>query len=326
MFDILSFLPHKRKHSSSGWYSFNAVCCHHNGNTQDKRGRGGVKLSADGGFGYSCFNCGYTAGFVPGKSLTYKTRKLLEWLNVDAEVIEQINLDSLRYRVMNGLITTQRKEIKPVNFEERELPAGFELIDPSNPRHNAYYEYLCSRSVNPDGYPYRVSPDSEDRQGKSILIPFTHKGVVVGNTIRFMDARAPKYISDSQPGYVFGLDLQQTSWQHLFVVEGVFDALSINAVAVLHNDINDVQAQIIRASGKQITVIPDYDQAGLALIAKAVELGWPVSFPEWPDGVKDVNDAVKIMGRLATVLTILQSRETIKGKIIIKGRELAKRI
>ena len=43
-------LPGKRKtNSSSGWISFNAVCCHHNGESADTRGRGGMMMNADGG-------------------------------------------------------------------------------------------------------------------------------------------------------------------------------------------------------------------------------------------------------------------------------------
>ena len=38
----ISAIPGKTKTSSKGWISFNAVCCHHNGETQDRRGRGGI--------------------------------------------------------------------------------------------------------------------------------------------------------------------------------------------------------------------------------------------------------------------------------------------
>lgn len=43
-------LPHRRKtNATSGWISFNAPCCVHNGETADTRGRGGMVLNADGG-------------------------------------------------------------------------------------------------------------------------------------------------------------------------------------------------------------------------------------------------------------------------------------
>jgi len=33
MFDILSILPGKKKQTSSGWTSFNAICCTHFGHS-----------------------------------------------------------------------------------------------------------------------------------------------------------------------------------------------------------------------------------------------------------------------------------------------------
>jgi hypothetical protein len=73
-------------------------------------------------------------------------------------------------------------------------------------------------------------------------------------------------------------------------------------------------------------VVPDQDQAGLALVNKAIELKWGVSIPEWPAGIKDVNDAVIRMGKVATLLTILNARETNKYKIEIKRKQLVKRL
>jgi len=48
MIDVLSYLPAKRKNTSSGWVSFNAPCCEHNGESRDRRQRGGVKSTAQG--------------------------------------------------------------------------------------------------------------------------------------------------------------------------------------------------------------------------------------------------------------------------------------
>ena len=171
-----------------------------------------------------------------------------------------------------------------------------------------------------------VSPNAEGRSSKRIVIPFTHKGLMAGNTSRFIDNRQPKFISDTQQGYVFGVDLQKDNWEHAIVVEGVFDALAINGLAVLHNDVNATQAQVIKSLNKNITVVPDQDQAGMALVNKAIELGWAVSIPEWPNGIKDVNDAVICMGKVATLLTILNARETNKYKIEIKRKQLVKRL
>ena len=316
MIDVVSFLPGKRKQTASGWISFNAPCCIHRGDTQDKRQRGGIKPSPDGSWSYHCFNCGYTASFVLGRTLTFKARKLLEWLNVPQEEIERINLESLKQKSIEGLLGERQEivnKLQNIEFEDRDLPADTQELN------EQAIGYLQNRCI-PLDYPfmYKTMP----RPG--VVIPFTHDNQVVGHTTRFLDDRTPRYIQDIQHGYVFGTDLQKNNWQSAIVVEGVFDALSINGLAVLHAEINDAQVKLIRSLGRQIIVVPDQDEAGMKLVDRAVELGWAVSMPGWPDGAKDVNDAVIRLGRLATLITIMQSKETSKIKIELRKKQLLK--
>lgn len=316
MIDVISFLPAKRKQTSGGWISFNAPCCVHNSESADRRQRGGIK-NTDQDWSYHCFNCGFTASFVLGRTLTFKARKLLAWLNVPQEEIERINLESLRHRNIEGILNERQQAVRPVEiqFEECDLPADTEeLTDTAR-------AYLINRNITLD-YPYL----SKRGTRSGIVVPFTYDDQIVGHTTRFLDDRTPKYIQDIQPGYVFGTDLQQNSWQSVIVVEGVFDALSINGVAVLHADINDAQARLIRSLEREVVVVPDQDLPGMRLVERAVELGWSVSMPEWPDGVKDVNDAVIYIGRLATVLIIMQARETSRIKIELRKKQLIKRL
>jgi hypothetical protein len=63
----------------------------------------------------------------------------------------------------------------------------------------------------------------------------------------------------------------------------------------------------------------------MRLVDRAVELGWSVSMPDWPAEVKDVNDAVIRWGRLATLITIMQARETSPIKIKLRKKSLVKR-
>jgi DNA primase len=157
-----------------------------------------------------------------------------------------------------------------------------------------------------------------------VTVPFTYDGKIIGWTARFLDNKIPKYINHSQPGYVFGTDLQHKDWQHVIVVEGIFDALSIDGLALMHNTVSDSQARLIRNLGKEITVVPDQDTPGMELVDRAIELGWAVSMPNWPEGVKDVNDAVIRFGKLGTLLTILEARETSKIKIEMRRKQLVK--
>jgi DNA primase len=94
---------------------------------------------------------------------------------------------------------------------------------------------------------------------------------------------------------------------------------------VLHADINDAQVRLIRSLGKQVIVVPDQDAAGMKLVDRAVELGWSVSMPEWPD-CKDVNDAVIKYCKLATLITILQAKEHSRIKIEFAKKKLIKKL
>jgi hypothetical protein len=315
MIDVIAFLPGKRKQTSGGWISFNAPCCVYNSESADRRQRGGIK-NTDQGWSYHCFNCGYTASFVLGRTLTFKARKLLAWLNVPQEEIERINLESLKHKSIEGLLGERQdviNKLQNIEFEDRDLPAETQQLN------EFAIEYLQKRCV-PLDYPflYKTMP----RRG--VVIPFTHNNQVVGHTTRFLDDRTPRYIQDIQPGYVFGTDLQKDAWQSVIVVEGVFDALSINGLAVLHAEINDAQVRLIRSLGREVVVVPDQDEAGMRLVDRAVELGWAVSMPEWPADVKDVNDAVIRWGRLATLLTIMQAKETSRIKIEMRKKKILK--
>jgi hypothetical protein len=61
-------------------------------------------------------------------------------------------------------------------------------------------------------------------------------------------------------------------------------------------------------------------------VDRAVELGWSVSIPTWPEGCKDVNDAVIRLGRVGCLLTILENKETSKIKIEMRKKQLVKRL
>jgi hypothetical protein len=247
-------------------------------------------------------------------------------MGVPETEIERINIESMRHRNINGLLEDRQhtaNALLNIEFEERDLPPFAELMTPG---HQLHWDYVRGRHV-PKDFPMmvQIKNDGVHWTRPHVVIPFTHSNKVVGYTCRFLDNKIPKFISDSQPGYVFGIDLQRANWQHVIVVEGIFDALSIDGVAVMHNAISDAQARLIRSLDRTITVVPDQDKAGLELIDRAVELGWAVSIPDWPEGVKDVNDAVICMGKLATLITILQARESSKIKIELRKKQYVKK-
>lgn len=324
MFDILSIIPGKKKTTSSGWHSFNAVCCSHLGHKSDRRSRGGIKFDGQTNWSMHCFNCGYKCNFVLGRSISFKTRQLLIWCGIDDIQIQRWSLESLQQKDLLDLIIAKKHTVK-IKFKEHTLPES-EMLDESNPLHKVYVDYLQSRAINYNEYPFLITPNAAGRYANRIIIPYTYKNKIVGHTSRFLDNKIPKYINEQQPGYVFNVDIQKPEWQVCILTEGIFDALSIDGVALMHDDISNEQAQLLASLNKQIIVVPDRDKTGLKICERAMDLGYSVSLPDWEPDIKDVNDAVVKYGKLPTLLSILQNATMSKIKIEIRKKKIEKTI
>jgi hypothetical protein len=323
VFDILQVIPGKKKLSQSGWHSFNAVCCHNRGHKADRRGRGGIRMDGE-NWSYHCFNCGFKSGFTLGKPISKSTRQLLNWCGMDVDDINKYSLESLQHKDLLDY-TKVKREKKKIKFKEMYLPEA-ELIDIDNPAHKVYVDYLNKRKINVGDYPFMCTPDMEGRQANRVIIPYTYENKIVGHTSRYLDDRTPKFINEQQQGYVFGIDLQKPEYNVCIVVEGIFDALSINGCALTHNTISEQQAETIKNLNRKVIVVPDQDKTGLQICDKALDLGFHVSIPNWEDDVKDVNDAVIKYGKVATLLSILQSATNSKIKVEVKRKQLDKRL
>ena len=323
MFDILQVVPGKKKTTQSGWHSFNAICCHYRGHKADRRSRGGIKFDGE-NWSYHCFNCGFKCTFTLGRTLTRNTRQLLSYCGMDKDDINKYSLESLQHKDLLDFAKAKREK-KKVKFKEMHLPDA-ELIDENNPKHEIYVSYLNKRKIRINDYPFMCTPDAEGRQANRVIIPYTYENKIVGHTSRYLDDRTPKFINEQQQGYVFGYDLQKPEYEVCIVTEGIFDALSINGCALTHNTISEDQAEILKNLNKKVIVVPDQDKTGLQICDRALDLGFYVSIPEWEDDVKDVNDSVVKYGKLATLLSILQTATNSKIKIEVKRKQLDKRL
>jgi hypothetical protein len=322
MFDILSLIPGKKRLTPSGWHSFNAVCCGYRGHKPDRRGRGGLRTDGV-NWTMHCFNCGFSCGFTLGKSIPDKTRTFLRWLGIDQEEIQKWNLESLKNRDALELIAERKRT--EITFKTKKLPDSV-LLDKNNPEHDKYYQYLLGRKVDIDRYQFYVNPESTERQKDGIIIPYMYRGKIVGSTTRFLDGKTPKYINDQQQGYVFNLDKQKPDWQVCIASEGIFDAISIDGVALMHDDISDDQASLLYKLNRTIIVVPHQDHTGLKITDRALELGFQVSLPEWGLGIKDINEAVCAYGKFPVLLSILHAATTNRVKIELRKKQIAKRV
>jgi len=322
--DLLTvYLPAKRKTTPSGWTSFNAPCCVHNNENADTRGRGGIIYEGE-VISYHCFNCGFKASWQPGRNLSYKLKKLLEWLNVPDQDITKLALDVMRE---NEGVEVQKYSVELPEFATTQLPEGAEPLSKHmwaeaghlDERIARCFQYMLERDLSIEDIDYHWSPTLAYRD--RLIIPFYYEGRIVGYTARTIKDNKVKYLTDSQPGYVFNLDAQGPNKVFCIVCEGPIDALHVEGCALTGSDINDAQALLLNRLNKDIYVVPDRDKAGSKLVEQAIDRGWHVSLPDWDTGINDIGDAVAKYGRLYTLYSIASAAESSPLKIRLRAKK-----
>jgi hypothetical protein len=238
------------------------------------------------------------------------------------DVIAQLRLEALRLEDGGNV---EIRNIIP-KFDDRALPMDSILItealqqDPVDPKLLSVLEYMVNRKIYPEDFPFYWTP--KIGFSNRLIVPFLFENKIVGYTARTINTEAnPKYLSEQQPGYVFNLDNQRNNREFVIVAEGPFDAISIEGCALLGAEIKDSQNWLLRQLNKEIVLVPDRDKAGRQTLEQAVELGWSISMPDWPDGIKDINDAVVKLGKLATLYLIIQSKESNALKIQLRAKK-----
>jgi DNA primase len=332
---VQRILPTKHKTTPSGWTSFNAVCCGHNGESADLRSRGGLTTNPDGSVSYHCFNCGYKASYQPGRHLTFKFRKLLRWLGADESDVKRLVIEAIRIKDLVAPEEIKEPEEK-IEFRERSLPD--EIISYSELRtflaltDDNYVisqniinkiNYVLDRRIDAQKYEFYITDSVAHSLHQRVIIPCTWQGRTIGYTARAVnDGVKPKYYSNYEPNFVFNIDQQGKDWKFVIVCEGPFDAMSVDGVAVLGNECSEQQAEIIDGLTREVIVVADRDKAGEKLINNALEYGWSVSFPVWLETCKDINEAVIKYGKLFVIKSILNNKQTNKLKIELMKKKL----
>lgn len=305
----------------NGWVSFNCPMCVVNGQSRpDTKHRGGLLYNPDGAVSYHCFNCQFKTGWQPGRTLSFKFRKLLRQFGFDEAEVQRLNLELLTEADVDII---SKREPEPSYVPDwPDYTLEFDVRPVEDPAKLAYLEsrQLLNLAV-------WLETDNDYRlMNQRVILPFTYENRLVGYTARYIgetieDKKYGKYIKKSPANYVFGLDNQRDQRQYVIVCEGEFDALLTSGLAIGSNNMNSRQVQLIEDLNIEPIVIPDQDNAGKMLAEQAADYGWSVSFPEW-ENCKDVSDAVNKYGRLYTIHSILAAAEHSPTKIRLLARRL----
>ena len=155
-----------------------------------------------------------------------------------------------------------------------------------------------------------------------LIIPFYYEKRIVGWTARTVNPdKKPRYLTEAQPGFVYGLDEQRPNKVFCILVEGQVDAIHVDGCAIGGSEINEQQALLLNRLQKQIIVVPDRDKSGSKLVEQAIDYGWSVSLPEWSQEIIDVGDAVSKYGRLYALHSIVSASEDSALKIRLRAKK-----
>jgi hypothetical protein len=241
-------------------------------------------------------------------------------MNCNDDTITRLTFDVMR---LNEGVEVAERKIELPTFETVPLPPdAVKIADITefNKFSMAILEYMATRNLNLDDTDYYWSSSLAYRD--RLIIPFYYEGRVVGWTARTVAAdKKPKYLTESQPGFVYGLDEQGPNKVFAVMCEGPVDAIHVGGCALTGSEISDQQALLINRLAKDIVVVPDRDQAGSKLIEAAIDRGWGVSLPEWAEGINDIGDAVAKYGRLYTLYSIASAAETSPLKIKLRAKK-----
>ncbi len=313
---ILDNLPIRTTKTPSGWMTFDCPMCN------DRRKRAGVITKAA-KLSYHCFNCGYTTGWSPAPYIGQKYKDLAVRLGAGDDQIHKVQIELLKHKEDLEGVEDENYVYNFSKFDIVELPENVMLVEDLPDSHEVK-QYARERGL--EGlYTLLYFPD-DPLYAKRLVVPFTFNGDIVGWTARHInppDKQTPKYLHKMSSGFVFNIDRFADSEREIvIVVEGVFDAIAIDGIAVLGNHVTAEQAHLIEKLGKRVILCPDRDKAGKELIEEALALGWEVSFPPWHKDIKDAADAVGKYGRLLTVASIIKHATDNKIRAQVKAKML----
>lgn len=322
---IRTLVPADWQSNPSGWVSGNCPMCVHNGESRpDTKGRGGFSFESDEKFQYNCFNCGFTTGWSTGKRLSYRLKKLMNYLGAEESDIQRLQLELMQQDELAQVLIKRQNRNRPVviNWPQMDLPESslpVSMISNFNESVIQGMTYLVDRGFDPmDGNFWFTESRQPAVMNKRIIIPFTYKNKIVGYTARWIGdvpEGMPKYYNKQPPkNFVYGLDNQTSDKDIVIVTEGILDAIVTDGLAIGSNNINEDQANIIDSLQKTVILLPDADEAGARAVNTAIDRGWSVSFPEW-DNCKDAGDAQVKYGKLFTVRSIIDSAVSNPTKI-----------
>lgn len=305
------------------WYCFNCPSCYNFGEARpDSKQRGGLKFDGD-SIVYNCFNCKFSWGWTPGFRMSRKMQKFLEDLHFSPKQFSELREIIDQYIDVKNQPTQQvvKRIIRNIPNEYKSIKESLFNGERSKTL-SKIYSYITQRNERLLSWSNLMWTENKD----SFLIPCYEFEKIVGYSLRSLNDNSDhKYIHYIPSGYIFNFDNLMKDRKYQIVVEGQTDALSIDCLSILSNVFTPEKLKrLLTYKGEsEIILMPDRDKAGKKMVEQLLNENLPfsVSFPNWEKGIKDVEDAVKKYGRLYTIYSIINNRESNKNIIKMKYKQ-----
>lgn len=314
--ELIEFKVHLGKRSATGFHAVKCPCCN------DYKVRAGWKFEGT-EIGYNCFNCPATARYdsTDGK-ISKNLRKILHDFGiVDSEIAQVIG--SSFFNKVNAEQNVSLAEIKKVNTftPEVELPKGCRRLEPSDTK---LIDYLASRKIEPTQYPFYIS--SDPRYNNRLIIPFYRQGKIIYWQARHIDKNVqPRYLNCEVPkaAIIFNYDqLFQNYDLPLFIVEGVFDAISVDGVALIGSTLSEAKIELLKKTRRELIFVIDQDVNGKKLAEKIMEL--EMGSITFAPSKLDINKSIVQNGKLWTIHELLKNKTVDKRQLKLKLKFMTK--
>lgn len=322
LFDLVNtYVTFPSGMSLDGWSRCYCEVC---GDGRRQKGpRGGWKFEGD-FVTYHCFNCGIKGNFSPDREFPFSKdmRKILDSFDIPkkeylavayANKIDSDKRDGEGYKV-------PEKKFFPLKFFD--IPKHFYLLEDADLdnaiANSAKKKLLKDYSLSVDSYPFYLSTGvagvgENKAQVKGLLnriiIPYFKNNRMIYYQARAIeDDIKPKYYNMDIPktNIIFNMDaLYQHMDRPLYVFESAFDAIHVNGVAVMENNITSNQIEILNKSPRRKVVVPDRGGDSNKLVEIGLEQGWGLALPELGTGNKDLCEGINKFGKLFIINSLV---------------------
>lgn len=314
---IISLLPADAKKGYGSEWTVNCQSCMRieHGARNDTKHRGGFIINAA-GFVYHCFNCDYACRYTVGQPIGKKCIDLFRDFGCSESQLRQLRLLAIANMTPENKDEYDKKQEEYKQHPFKNLPNYYLDINETintrrktNPRFIKCFNYLNDR--NPLLLRWSKFYWSPAGTRDCIGIKNLSGGNDYGYILRYIDGQEPRFINNLPIGAIFNFDTAKEDRKTNILVEGVFDAISLNCLGLLGNEVTDSKLTNLKTviDHQKLIYLPDRDSAGFKAVESFYNKQFPISIscPKFEYGIKDASEAVKYYGRPYTIKMILDS-------------------